>query len=191
MARFLVVFDISGTLIKRYHKAKSEQRILTSMGVEPDFKFKEYFIYNRPHLDLLVEFLKSHDAEYVLWTTGMRQNAMHLVKYLEDLGFDGLLGWYSQSDCKPGKVRLDSKCSRWVKDLEVVASNHNIDVEKCILVDDSVDKSIYTQNFICCPEYIPGAKDYGIEYICKHLDDFFGCKENCIAKRMILAEEKR
>ncbi|AFM97644.1 hypothetical protein EHEL_010190 [Encephalitozoon hellem ATCC 50504] len=184
MAKFLVVFDISGTLLRKYHKAKKEHRELASMGIKPDANFKSYLIYNRPHLDLLIKFLKTHNTSYVLWTTGMRQNAVHLVKHLELVGFNRFLDWYSQLDCKVGKVKIESECNLWVKDLNVVARNHGIGVERCILVDDSVDKSVHTQNFICCPEFTPGAEDDGIKFICKHLDDFFECKENCIAKKI-------
>ncbi|KMV66687.1 hypothetical protein M970_010150 [Encephalitozoon cuniculi EcunIII-L] len=183
--KFLVVFDISGTLARKYHKAKSEYRTLAAMGIKADFKFGEYFVYDRPHLDLLAEFLRVHDAGYVLWTTGMSQNAVRLVKHLESIGLDGFLGWYSQLDCKVGKVKLESKCDLWVKDLEVVARNHNIDVGKCILVDDSIDKSIHNQNFICCPTYTPGTEDCGVSYICRYLDDFFECEEQCIAKKLL------
>ncbi|AFN82357.1 hypothetical protein EROM_010120 [Encephalitozoon romaleae SJ-2008] len=159
------------------------------MGIEPDMKFKSYLVYNRPNLDLLIKFLKTHDTSYVLWTTGMRRNATNLINHLSHVGFNEYLGWYSQLDCKAGKVKLDSECNLWVKDLNVVARNHNVDVERCILVDDSIDKSVHTQNFICCPEYIPGTEDDGIKYICKHLDDFFECKEECIAKKLVYGEK--
>lgn len=182
MAKFLVVFDISGTLLRKYHKAKREHRELAARGIEPDHRFKQFFIYNRPGLDVLVEFLRTHDADYVLWTTGMRQNAEQMVWHLRSLGLDKYLGWYSQSDCKAGRVRVESEAALWVKDLEVVARAHGVDVERCILVDDSVDKSVHDQNFVCCTEYVPGLKDRGIADICRHLDDFFGCSEQCVAK---------
>jgi len=182
--KYLIVFDINGTLIKKCRKGKSEPKEYEQKGRMPDKVTSKFILYERPLLGVLLKFLKTHEVTYILWTTGMEANAKVLVDYLESLGFDEHIGWYSQIDCKAGKCKVDSDANLWIKDLDMVARNHGFDVERCILVDDSVDKSIYDQNLICCKEYNPGEDDDGIFEICRHLDDFLGCTEECIVKKI-------
>lgn len=183
MAKFLVAFDINGTLLRKLHKNNECVKPLASRGIRHDFRYKQYFVYVRPHLDMLVKFIESHDTNYVLWTTARTDNARYLTRYLECLGLDKGIRHYSQADCKVGKVKIESDADLWVKDLRIVSENHSVDLKNCVLVDDSVDKSIHDQNFICCPQFMPGEDDTGIIQICRHLDKFFGCREECIAKR--------
>ncbi|KAM0672274.1 hypothetical protein OCOL_000490 [Ordospora colligata] len=183
--KYLIVFDINGTLIKRYRKYSEELKRYESMGIVADKVSGAFAFYDRPHLDVLLKFLKTHEVSYILWTTGMEKNAKIFVEHLESLGFDEHIGSYSQIDCKAGKYKIDSSADLWVKDLDIVAKDHGFDVERCILVDDSLDKSLYNQNLICCKEYDPeNYDDDGIMEICRYLDAFIGCTKECIMKMM-------
>lgn len=184
MAKFLAVFDINGTLLKRLHKTNPELRKLALQGVECDHRYRQYFVFERPGLRILVEFLDTHDVDYAFWTTARANNAGFLIDHLASVGFTRCRRRYSQMDCKVGKRRFDSDASLWVKDLWVAAQDHGVDIRSCILVDDSVDKSVHTQNFICCSEFMPGEEDSGIVEICRHLDEFLGCRDDCVAKRL-------
>lgn len=186
MRKFLVAFDINGTLLNRIHRSNPRYKTLCSENVKYDYKYGQYFVYNRPYLDILAKFIESHDAEYVLWTTATSKNAIHMVKHLGCMGIGDGVTFYSKQDCKVGKEKVEDNinCDLWVKDLRIAARDYSVDVSDCVLVDDSVDKSVHDQNFICCSTFVAGEDDVEVIRICKHLDDFFKCPKDCIAKNL-------
>jgi hypothetical protein len=183
MKKFLVVLDINGTLLRRVNDREELYAQYRAASKMHDGKCKRVYLYNRPGLKVLVEFLSSHDTSYVFWSTAMHKNMLHLVEHLERLGFKEHLACYSQADCKVGTLyREDVKAERWVKDLSVVAEKHGYDIKSCILVDDSPAKSVHDQNFVCCKSFNPLEADTGIVDICRALDRFVGCTEDCAFK---------
>ncbi|KAI5184592.1 hypothetical protein NEHOM01_0267 [Nematocida homosporus] len=153
----LFVFDINGTLLSRVKKQK--HRFLTNKA--PDFILPSCsdLIYFRPYLSELVSFLHSQQIKYVLWTTAMEHNAVHLVNGLIGQGLDQAIEHLYFSTAKP----IPGHPYKRYKDMQIISDKHQVPIERIFLVDDEVEKCVPKSCHLPIAEYDPlNAEDRAI-----------------------------
>ncbi|KAI5180701.1 hypothetical protein NEOKW01_0985 [Nematocida sp. AWRm80] len=145
----IFVFDINGTLLKRVKTDKPTYlKVRNADAILPTCKD---LVYIRPHISKLIEFLHSNNIRYVLWTTAMEHNAIHLVNFLKKEGLNQPLTtlYYTQSLPLP-----DHPYKRY-KDMNHLAKKYNIPVENIYLIDDEVIKCHPQSCHLPIPDYDP------------------------------------
>ncbi|EJW01688.1 hypothetical protein EDEG_00021 [Edhazardia aedis USNM 41457] len=188
----IAVFDINGTLL---HRLKSNDynnsRVEFPIKISPDTKLENYCIWFRPHLSLLNDFLQEHKIPFIFWSTCIEKNTEKLVKILEKF-FPKHYGFLSQSECKFNPKAKQRYKQKSLKDLEMVekkwyeifSENSSLgenlpvfDVNKVVLVDDSLNKNKEGQNIILVNPYKCDLADKEVFYIIKQLHNHTNCND--------------
>lgn len=172
----IVVFDLNGTLLKRIKKdERSTIQSLEAQEIFADASYDRYYIYIRPHIKTLAEFLHTHDVNYIFWSTCTRPHLTKLIGFIKDVMYN-YCGFFCQDECIAGKYKGNSKADKWVKNLEVVKRKYNKDA---ILVDDGIEKRFEDQPMILVKEFTGSHDDYLIT-LTQELHDMTDCKDlNC------------
>lgn len=140
----LVIFDINSTVADTTFKRRP--------GCQEDFKVRSKYVYKRPHLDELLDYLYDRGHQVGVWTSCISQNAKGIV----DVLFEGrrLEFVLSRDSCDlvPGPGY------KTVKDLRKVWSMKNErewGPENTVIIEDSPDKiSLQPRNLMLVSEYL-------------------------------------
>lgn len=153
----MIVFDLNCTLLKRIEK-KDKLTIgnLKEKNIIPDGVQKNNYVYLRPHLSTLANFLHTHNVRYTFWTTCMKVNCLKLINIIQPILHKND-GYLCQDDCTLGTVKGNIKADKWVKNLDVVKKKYSVD---SILVDDSIEKRYDNQPIILADEFTGFYDDY-------------------------------
>ncbi|KAF7684487.1 hypothetical protein TCON_0307 [Astathelohania contejeani] len=184
--RPIIVLDINGTLLKRVHRSKSELlRDYKERGITPDISTKDYHMYIRPNINVLINTLHSLPVNYVFWSTAYKHNVKVMADILASLGMDRAISAYDQTHCDKmvnrnlvmGNPKMEAalskiKADRFIKDLSKISKWFDIPLEYCCLVDDNEMKSIGGQNFIEVCEFDPIQEDNELIRLSKELERF-------------------
>ncbi|KAI5166641.1 hypothetical protein NEIRO03_1204 [Nematocida sp. AWRm78] len=145
--RKIFVFDLNGTLLTRVKENKGE--VLNLMKPDGIIPGMGDLIYVRPHLDKLIEYLHSNAIEYVLWTTAMEHNGIHLMNAVEKKGMTkSLYKLYHAHSTK-----IEGHPFKRGKDLSVISNLVGVPVNNIFLIDDEVIKCIPSSSHIPIEEY--------------------------------------
>lgn len=144
----MFVFDLNGTLLKRISKPSQDIKKLAAKNIYPVGETKIHFIFFRPHLNDLADFLHTNKIPYIFWSTATYENTEILVKLLKPI-FLNVKGFLSYQECEVGKEKGDIKAEKWVKNLEKTRKLFGVsDFNNLYLIDDSVEKVYNDQNYI-------------------------------------------
>lgn len=173
--KYAVVFDMNGVLFSKNEPGNDDFEIkhVSCFGGRP------LKLFLNKNLNCLARYFNTHNSFHkIVWTNMMHKNC-HPV-YLElvnkyGLPFEYL---YSQENCKTGKMVGNIKTIFCIKDLTVPAFDLNVKPENCILIDDSIGKSVSGQNF-----FHFGQNENSMIEALKRIDEFINCEnENCFIK---------
>ncbi|KAI5192468.1 hypothetical protein NEMIN01_2032 [Nematocida minor] len=145
----IFVFDLNGTLLTRVKENKGEH--LKVRDADEILPSRGDLIYIRPHLDALASYLHENKIKYVLWTTAMEHNGVHLVNAVKKRGLDKYLGTLFHSHSTP----VVSHPFKRAKNMKVIADLYNTEIENVFLIDDEIIKCVPESAYIPISEYSP------------------------------------
>ncbi|KAF9764054.1 hypothetical protein NGRA_0882 [Nosema granulosis] len=175
MKDYLIVLDINNTLIAKIKKSDRPNS-------KDLFSCKHHYLSKRNHTDAFVNFLHSHNLDYIIWSTAKSHNIQSMLVYLREIGYTNYLGFLSQEHCEEGKITDKIKSIKSIKNLEIASKEFKKDLGMCILVDDSPEKSVKGQNYLKIDEIADG--DTELIRVAFELDKFVGCHEECEIKKL-------
>lgn len=79
----IIVFDINGTLIKRYFKSDPSIKLVATLGYQRR-NIKNHSVFYRSHLSELASFLHRENIRYMFWSTMYSENVQSTVESLAE-----------------------------------------------------------------------------------------------------------
>lgn len=143
----MLVFDLNGTLVKRYFKKDITPSYF-------DHEYGNFYVTLRPNLQQLIKYLKTKNLKYIFWTNAYQINAHGMTNILIREGMCPL-DFLHRDHCT-----FQSEICK--KDLNVVSEIHNIDLQKIYLVEDTESRSIEGQNLISIQTFDGDKNDSGL-----------------------------
>ncbi|KFG26313.1 uncharacterized protein NESG_01433 [Nematocida ausubeli] len=143
----IFVFDLNGTLLSRVKENKGTY--LDKKKPDAIIPGRGDLIYLRPHLDKLINYLHENDITYMLWTTAMEHNGIHLTNLLESKGMTRAIHKYYHAHA----TKLDENSYKRGKDMNKIAELENVSVKNVFLIDDEIIKCIPESSYIPIEEY--------------------------------------
>ncbi|EPR78551.1 hypothetical protein SLOPH_1663 [Spraguea lophii 42_110] len=159
-----LVFDINKTLIRK-SKEPSE------------YKLNNIFIHPRPHLSKLINFIKEHNLECMLWTNSQPTNAQILANHLKDIGMPHITVFNSTECDYSREPRKGQKPLHKIYKL-------GYSPYQAVLIDDSYNKVKNGDNYILVKSYIK-KDDNEILYLIQTLDLYIKCKRKKCSGKMV------
>lgn len=147
------VFDLNGTLLARIKERKG--KYLSARDADGIIPGTGDLIYIRPHLDKLISYLDDNEITYVLWTTAMEHNGIHLVSALREKGLKNHKHSLYHSHSTPIKEHPYKRA----KNMQVVADIYNTSIDNVFLIDDEQIKCIPDSCYISIDPYDPLNKE--------------------------------
>ncbi|EQB61013.1 hypothetical protein NAPIS_ORF01420 [Vairimorpha apis BRL 01] len=185
MQKYLLVLDINDTLLTKF---KYNTYYLIDK-LNTDLKGEIYILDNckilkRQYSDIFLKYISEHNLDYIFWSTAFKRNIKKMIPYLELCGYTSYLGYLGQEECEEGILTDKIKTKMNKKNLKVVSKIFNINIEHCILIDNDENKRVGNQNFIKVEDTCPFKKDIGFINLCKKIDNYINCKDDCTIKRI-------
>lgn len=147
------VFDLNGTLLARIKERKGEYlNVRDADGIIPGMKD---LIYVRPHLEKLVKYLHDNEISYVLWTTAMEHNAIHLINAVREKG----LNQYKSALFHAHSTQIPGHPFKRSKNMQMIADKYNTSIENIFLIDDESMKCIPESCHVPIDTYDPMNKE--------------------------------
>jgi TFIIF-interacting CTD phosphatase-like protein len=149
--KVLVIFDIDGVLVHRNAAREIE-------GRKADYRAGFKYVFNRPYLKNLLNFLKEHieHLEVAFWTASEEHNAQKLIDGLRLPLYDifPLFVW-NREHC----IKIDGPGYQTIKDIKKVYRTYpRFNEQTVIMFDDSPLKLNRIPNGFLVDTYIPCAE---------------------------------
>ena len=142
----LIVLDLNGTLC-----ATSFDAHASSCTRPHDGRARAKYFWIRPHAHDFIASIIAAGHEIAVWTSCPQRNAEPLARGVLGPYFDRCKCLLAREQCTLIADDTNPYGSR--KDLSVIASQRNMDVQSILLVDDSTDKVVQHENHIVISTY--------------------------------------
>jgi len=124
----LIVLDLDETLIHATSK---------KLSIEEDFRFDEYFVYKRPHLENFLRNISQH-FKIAIWSSADDEYVRHIVKQISPPEIKFELIW-GRSRCSH-RTNHELQTFTYEKRLEKL-KRQGFRLDRVIIVDDSPEKT--------------------------------------------------
>lgn len=148
------MLDINGTLLRRIKPEKRPESKRSPNYYEPDHNCNRDWIYMRPYLKKLSQYL-NQNFSYMFWTTATPKYSLPMVDLLAEHGFTEHITTWSQDKCEYNANSSNPNFKIDLKNLQKVHKELKFDLNKIYLVDDSEYKVLPSQNLIQIQEFDP------------------------------------
>ena len=145
--KYLIIFDINGTLCSRIHKKESSIVRANCLAPHCDAIINQSHIYLRPFLE---DFIKDLNFAHIgLWSSMTRPNTTSFRDLI--LKDCNIFFTFDRSHCSNVKEGKDHSST---KDLSLVYSTFpQFNAANTVIVDDSSEKFLHLENTLLIPNY--------------------------------------